>query len=62
MKITVEFTDPCLNDFIMEGPNADYVIRDGYLIITSDKFSKFPEKRVIFPMVEIFSVTEKNEG
>ena len=60
MRVTIEFSDPCRNDFVMEGPNVDYEITDEYLIITSDKFDEFPEKRVTFPTMEVFSITEES--
>lgn len=56
MKITVKFIDFSREEFIMEGPNADYYFKDGYLIVTSDCFFNKPTSRVIFNPDEVFCV------
>lgn len=60
MKITVRFMDFSQEAFIMEGPNADYYFKDGYLVVTSDSFSDTPTSRVTFNANEVFGVMVEN--
>lgn len=60
MKVTVRFIDFSQEDFIMEGPNVDYYLNDGYLVVTSDSFSLKPTSRVTFNVNEVFCVVEEN--
>lgn len=45
MYIRVEFTNTMMQDFIMDGPRVDYVIRDGFLVITTNSNTNTPEKK-----------------
>lgn len=56
MYIRVEFTNATLEDFVMKGPRVDYVIRDGFLVITTNPNT--PEKRVTFPIREVHAIFE----
>lgn len=58
MYIRVEFTNTMLQDFIMDGPRVDYVIRDGFLVITTNPNTNTPEKRVTFPIREVHAIFE----
>lgn len=58
MLIRVEFTNPKLQDFVMEGPSVDYQIRKGFLIVTTDPLTPTPEKRVTFPIREVHAIFE----
>lgn len=58
MKITVEFYDCCRPDFIMEGPNVDYQIHEGFLVVTTNPLTPTPEKRVTFPIREVHAIFE----
>lgn len=44
MLVRVEFTNTTLQDFVMEGPSVDYVIRDGFLVITTNPHTNTPKK------------------
>ena len=62
MTVIVDFLNNKNIDFIkIEGPNMDYVFQEGFLVVTSDKFSKEPEKRVTIPVSRILKVTEYND-
>lgn len=61
MTVIVDFLDKNINFIKMEGPCIDYVFREGMLVVTSDKFSKDPEKRVTIPISRILKVTEYND-
>lgn len=58
MTVIVEFTDPTLQEFVMEGPSVDYQIRKGFLIVTTDPHTDTPEKRVTFPIREVHAIFE----
>ena len=45
MIIRVEFTNPKLQDFVMEGPSVDYRIHQGFLVVTANPITPMPEKR-----------------
>lgn len=60
MTVIVDFLDKKINSIRMEGPNMDCMFRDGLLVVTSDKFSEEPEKRVTIPVSRILKVTEYN--
>lgn len=61
MTVIVDFLDKNINSIKMEGPNMDYVFQEGFLVVTSDKFSKEPEKRITIPVSCILKVTEYND-
>lgn len=61
MTVIVDFLDKNINFIKMEGPNMDYVFHEGMLVVTSDKFSEGPEKRVTIPVGRILKVTEYND-
>lgn len=44
MTVIVEFTNPKLQDFVMEGPSVDYQIHQGFLIITTNPNTNTPKK------------------
>lgn len=59
MYIRVEFTNTMMQDFIMDGPRVDYVIRDGFLVITTNSNTNTPEKKkVTFPIREVHAIFE----
>lgn len=58
MLVRVEFTDPKLPDFVMEGLNVDYMIRQGFLVVTTNPLTNKPEKRVTFPIREVHAIFE----
>lgn len=58
MYIKVKFTNIMQQDFIMDGPRVDYVIRDGFLVITTNPNTNTPEKRVTFPIREVHAIFE----
>lgn len=60
MTVIVDFLDKNINFIEMEGPNMDYVFKEGFLVVTSNKFSEEPEKRVTIPVDRILKVTEHN--
>lgn len=60
MTVIVDFLDKNIDSIKMEGPNMDYMFQEGLLVVTSDKFSKEPEKRVTIPVGRILKVTEYN--
>ena len=45
MKLAVKFVDLRRDMMTVEGDNVDYAFRDGLLVITSDKYTKFPKKK-----------------
>lgn len=49
MYIRVEFTNPKLQDFVMEGPSVDYQIHQGFLVVTTDPLTPTPEKKGHIP-------------
>lgn len=61
MKLTVKFVDSRKDMMTVEGDNIDYAFVDGFLVITSDKCTEFPKKKVTFPVSTIFCVIEENE-
>lgn len=61
MTIIVDFLDKNIDSIKMEGPCIDYMFREDLLVVTSDKFSKDPEKRVTIPVSCILKVTEYND-
>ena len=58
MTVRVEFTNPTLQDFIMDGPRVDYQIHQGFLVVTTDPHTNTPEKRVTFPIREVHAIFE----
>ena len=60
MTVTVDFLDKNIDSIKMEGPNVDYMFQEGLLVVTSEKFSNEPEKRVTIPVSRILKVTEYN--
>ena len=58
MIVRVEFTNPKLQDFVMEGPSVDYRIQKGFLVITTNPLTPTPEKRVTFPIREVHAIVE----
>ena len=44
MLVRVEFTNPTLQDFVMEGPRVDYQIHEGFLVVTTNPLTPTPEK------------------
>lgn len=58
MTVIVEFTDPTLQDFVMEGPSVDYRIQEGFLVVTTNPYTNTPEKRVTFPIREVHAIFE----
>lgn len=58
MLIRVEFTNPTLQDFVMEGPSVDYQIHQGFLVVTTNPNTNTPEKRVTFPIREVHAIFE----
>ena len=63
MTVIVEFTNPKLQDFVMEGPSVDYRIQDGFLVVTTNLYTNTPKKRVTFPIREVHAIFEyHNEG
>ena len=62
MTVIVEFTNPKLQDFVMEGPSVDYQIHQGFLVVTTDPLTPTPEKRATFPIREVHAIFEyRNE-
>lgn len=61
MTVTVDFLDERIDSIKMEGPNVDYRFQEGFLVVTSNKFSEEPEKRVTIPVSRILKVTEYND-
>lgn len=45
---------------VMEGANVDYRITKGLLVVTSDKYDKFPERRITIPMNRVLMIEEEN--
>ena len=62
MTVRVEFTNPMLQDFVMEGPSVDYQIRQGFLVIATNPCTNTPEKRITFPIREVHAISEYNDG
>lgn len=58
MLIRVEFTNPKLMDFVMEGPSVDYRIQQGFLVVATNPHTHTPEKRVTFPIREVHAIFE----
>lgn len=58
MTVIVEFTDPTLQDFVMNGPCVDYQIHQGFLVVTANPNTSTPEKRVTFPIREVHAIFE----
>lgn len=58
MTVIVEFTNPKLQDFVMEGPSVDYRIQEGFLVVTTNPCTNTPEKRVTFPICEVHAIFE----
>ena len=58
MIVRVEFTNPKLQDFVMEGPSVDYQICQGFLVITTNPLTPKPEKRATFPIREVHAIFE----
>lgn len=58
MTVIVEFTDPTLQDFVMEGPSVDYRIQEGFLVVSTNPCTNTPEKRVTFPIREVHAIFE----
>lgn len=58
MTVRVKFTNIMQQDFIMDGPRVDYVIRDGFLVITTNPNTNTPEKRVTPPICEDHAIFE----
>lgn len=61
MTVIVDFLDERIDSIKMEGPNVDYIFSENLLVVTSDKFSEEPEKRVTIPVSCILKVTEYND-
>ena len=47
-------------DIVIEGANVDYLITKGLLIVASDKYAKFPERRITIPVNRVLMVEEEN--
>ena len=60
MIVIVEFTNPTLQNFVMEGPSVDYQIHQGFLVVTTNPHTPTPEKRVTFPIREVHAIFEYN--
>lgn len=58
MTVIVEFINPKLQDFVMEGPSVDYRIQEGFLVVTTNPLTPTPEKRVTFPIREVHAIFE----
>ena len=58
MIVRIEFTNPTLQDFVMEGPSVDYQISQGFLIVTTNPCTSTHEKRVTFPIREVHAIFE----
>ena len=58
MIVIVEFTNPKLQNFVMEGPSVDYRIQEGFLVVTTNPCTNTPEKRVTFPIREVHAIFE----
>ena len=58
MTVIVEFTNPKLQNFVMEGPSVDYRIQEGFLVVTTNPCTNTPEKRVTFPIHEVHAIFE----
>ena len=58
MIIRVEFTNPKLQNFVMEGPRVDYQIHEGFLVVTTNPLTPTPEKRATFPIREVHAIFE----
>lgn len=61
MTVIVDVLDKNIYSIKMEGPNVDYQFRENLFVVTSDKFSDEPEKRVTIPVNRILKVTEYND-
>lgn len=61
MKVTVTASfGPVKKNIVMEGANIDYLITKGLLVVTSDKYDKFPERRITIPMNRVLMIEEEN--
>lgn len=58
MTVIVEFTNPKLRNFVMEGPSVDYRIHQSFLIVTTNPLTPTPEKKVTFPIREVHAIFE----
>ena len=47
-------------DIVIEGANVDYLITKGLLIVASDKYVEFPERRITIPMNRVLMIEEEN--
>lgn len=45
---------------VIEGANVDYRITKDLLVVTSDKYDKFPERRITIPMNRVLMIEEEN--
>ena len=61
MTVIVDFLDKNIDSIEMEGPFIDYKFLEGLLVVTSNKFSEEPWKRVTIPVSCILKVTEYND-
>ena len=61
MTVIVDFLDKNIDSIKMEGLNVDYQFRENLFVVTSNKFSEEPEKRVTIPVSCILKVTEYND-
>lgn len=61
MKVTVTASfDSVKKNIVMEGANVDYRITEDLLVVTSDKYDEFPERRITIPMNRILMIEEEN--
>ena len=59
VTVTVDFNSK-KKDIVIEGANVDYLITKGLLVVTSDKYAKFPERRITIPMNRVLMIEEEN--
>ena len=45
---------------VMEGANVDYCITKVLLVVASDKYVEFPERRITIPMNRVLMIEEEN--
>lgn len=45
---------------VMEGANVDYCIKEGLLVVSTDKYGKFPERRITIPVNRVLMIEEEN--
>lgn len=61
MKVTVTASfDSVKSNIVMEGANVDYRITEDILVVTSDKYAEFPERRITIPVNRVLMIEEEN--